>query len=704
MSIQPAIVQNLEVLFQESLEQAGVSTKNSVAHHHNNTENTESKSSWFGRKQSTSRPYTGPDPPCIRELMKGVREGLRNDAAFRVACYLDKVRKLDPKRALRRFKEFNRLNDTPLENKELERVFISAIHGNYAYGCKDDILRSLCDPQLDCPFRDAENEKAGQTTAVFDAETERRIEAEVRTVLEAENLIKPLMQHLDAVIVEEKNNKATIMVLLTGSRYGTPDKLVIIVLKGGSRGGKSHLAGIAMLGYREKKVGRFTTHALDYSDLEPYDILYVQELADMDKEKSGQSTLKLLSGDDQGYSVEYPVRDEQTGVIRNEERRIPAKDVVSTTTRISIEHQFENRSWLFPIDESVETSRKILEWKAERKRQEDEKLLEKRKITDYEFSKEVITRVIRQIKPHKLIIPFRRTITKIFKPESSLRIRGDIDKVYTFIELYGNLNIKRLTKLRVGEEEVYAVTPEVAVEALELVKGIISQMLAGIEPRTKEVLEALNRVEEVVGYTEPKHTGEASVSIKEHPNKEKSKIDKSTREDVARLLGVSEDTVRNRLNALRKRGYLSSDEGKGRKGKMFNLLYDVSVILSKLTEESGISMSPHLLIEEMEKEAREFLNSQCGIQSETARSENSPSSDIAEARKDNSDPPRESNPHSDTEENQGGLEQRTEKKAENEKPPISNSCSHCKYPIEKGKLWSRLRVATSGIRSAIGIS
>jgi len=55
---------------------------------------------------------------------------------------------------------------------------------------------------------------------------------------------------------------------------------------------------------------------------------------------------------------------------------------------------------------------KILEWKAERKRQEDEKLLEKRKITDYEFSEEVIARVIRQIKPHKVIIPFRRTITK----------------------------------------------------------------------------------------------------------------------------------------------------------------------------------------------------------------------------------------------------------------------------------------------------
>jgi len=112
-----------------------------------------------------------------------------------------------------------------------------------------------------------------------------------------------------------------------------------------------------MLGYREKKVGRFTTHALDYSDLEPYDILYIQELAGMDKEKSGQSTLRLLSGDDQGYSVEYPVERRAKQESLETRSATPAKDVVSTTTRISIEHQFENRSWLFPIDESAETSR-----------------------------------------------------------------------------------------------------------------------------------------------------------------------------------------------------------------------------------------------------------------------------------------------------------------------------------------------------------
>lgn len=41
MSIQPAIVQSLEMLFQESLEKAGVPTRNSIAHNHNNTENRE---------------------------------------------------------------------------------------------------------------------------------------------------------------------------------------------------------------------------------------------------------------------------------------------------------------------------------------------------------------------------------------------------------------------------------------------------------------------------------------------------------------------------------------------------------------------------------------------------------------------------------------------------------------------------------------
>jgi hypothetical protein len=688
--LSPAIVQDLEQLFLETLEKAGVTASRRGVEIASNENENKSKQFWFGRQDLFFKPYEGPDPPCIRGLMKGVKEGLRNEASFRLSCYFANLKQWDPQKALRKVSACNKLNDPPIKKKELERLFASAIRGGYVYGCNDDILSSLCDPRVECPFRIVEEETIEKSNVVFDAETEKRIETEVKRVLESDNQLQALEPHLDALIVEEKNNKRTILVLLSGSKYESPDKLAIIILKGESRGGKSHLANLTLTGFFYKKTGRFTQHGLDYSELEPYEVIYVQELGELDEQKYGLSTLRFLSSDDQGYTVEYPVRDERTGMIRNEVRRIPPKTVISTTTRISIEHQFENRSWTLSIDESKETTRKVLVWKAEKKRQEDEKLIGRRKITDYEYSKEVLKRFTKKIKSHRIIIPFRKTITKIFKSESSLRIRGDIDKVYNFIELYGNFNLKRLQRLEINGEEIYAVTPEVAVEALEIIKGIISQMIAGIEPRTKEVLEALNETQVIAGFTDPRFTKEAPTRIEFHPNKMGNKIDKSEREQIARLIGKSEDTVRVRLNALCKSGYLSSNGGKGRKGKIFTLLYDSDEILRKLNEESGISMSPHLLIPEMEKEAREFLTSECGIQIETETPDFS-DTQIAEVEKDSSNPTQETNPHLSLRENQGGFEQKAANKAENEKSRNFVSCPGCHNQIGKGQALAKTK-------------
>jgi len=62
--------------------------------------------------------------------------------------------------------------------------------------------------------------------------------------------------------------------------------------------------------FRTKEIGRFTEPAIDYADLSGFEILKLKELgyAD-DEEMRGQiSTLKFLSTDDKGYTVEYTVR------------------------------------------------------------------------------------------------------------------------------------------------------------------------------------------------------------------------------------------------------------------------------------------------------------------------------------------------------------------------------------------------------------
>jgi len=515
--------------------------------------------------------------------------------------------------------------------------------------------------------------------AKFDEETELIIENEVERILEAENILSALGMHLDVVIVGEYINKRVILVLLIGAKYGTLNKLSIIVLKGASRGGKSRLADEVSSGFNVKRIGRFTRHGLDYTDLEPYDILYIRELGDLEQEESGISKLKFLHADDRGFEVEYPIRDQTTGRMTTEIRIIPPKNVISTTVGIYLERQFSNRAWLLPIDGSPELTEKVLQWKAETKKQEDEKTLGLRKITDYERSKEIIKRVVSRIEPQEIVVPFRKTITRIFD-SSVLRIRGDIDKIYTFIELYSLFNVKRLRKLEINGKEYYTCTPEIAVEALDIIKGTISQMLVGIEPRTKAVLEALNEIDVGAGYTDPVITGEEARQIMIHPNAEGTLIGKDVRKRIAKRLGVSNDTVRTRFNALCDTPYVSSDEGKGRPGKIFTLHYDVSEILRKLGEEAGILRSPHSLKVEMEKEEREWLKSKCGMQFEEdsykisiehngkkfTKSEDDAKSKISNTTS------QESILHSRLEQNQTDSTEITEENAEDKKRGISS--------------------------------
>jgi len=530
--------------------------------------------------------------------------------------------------------------------------------------------------------KSGEKEVSEEALPKFAAEVESKINDEVKRILEADNQLESLKPHLDNVIVGEDNNKLTIFVLLIGSKSSSAKLKVIVILRGTSGGGKSNLAKGTTGGYNVNEVGRFTTHALDYSDLEDFEVLYVKELGKMDEEKSGVSTLKFLSADDEGYNVQYTTRDERTGRLRTEKSQIPCITVISTTTRLVLDPQIERRAWLLTVDESEELTKKVLKAKAKRERQESEKKMGLREITDYEYSKEVIRRFVKQIKLQTVIIPFPNTLTETYSSKF-LRLRGDIDKIYTFIKLYGSLNLKRLWKLN---GEVYVVTPEVAVEALNTIKVIVSQMLVKIETRTKEVLEALNEIDVNAGLTDPRFTGEEAHPIRIHPNLEGIQINKQIREQIARHLRVSDDTVRKRLNALCSAGYLSSDEAKGRKGKTFTLLYDVDEILIKLTEESGILRSPHSLMAEMEKEAQDWLEEKCGIQLEgilltslmETTQETKPLPKLATLAKPNVENKEvraspESIPHSSLKENQGDSKEMTEKNAENKENRISGN-------------------------------
>lgn len=541
-------------------------------------------------------------------MLAGVNEGLRNDVAVRLASYFVNFRGLEPKKAWKEIQEWNKFNNPSLDKTELKNIFTSAIRGKYVFGCTDNILKQYCSSNVECSLRKKEDEEPKKVEPKFSEDVEATITVGLERILEADNQLERLKPHLDNVVAGEDDNKQAIFVLLTSGKYTNPEMKQMILLKGTAAGGKSTLARELTQGYKTKNVGRFTAHALDYADLEGSEVLVLKELGSMDKEdmeKRGLSTLKFLSSDDRGYTVEMPVRDEGSGKFKNVQYKIPAITIISTTTRLGLDPQFERRTWLFNVDETVGQTKNIAFWKARNEKQKTQKLLGLRQYTDYEFSREVLKRFVEKLEPINVIIPFPETLTEILG-YNILRVRGDLDKVYNFLKFYGVFNKKRLQQLN---ENVYALTPEICVEAIELIVQPLTNMLSQMDERAKVILEALKQIEDVKVRIGP--DGE-HIENKIKYCLKGSEIPKKIRDQIAVKTDKSERTVRRFFNFLSNTPFASCDD---KTPKTYTLLVDVEVIEQKL---SGILDKLRMskdLIPKMVKEGQKLLGSMLDTES-----------------------------------------------------------------------------------------
>jgi DNA-binding transcriptional ArsR family regulator len=544
-----AIVDDINELFLSAIKNAGIDVEQEEKY-------------WFDAEEYKERKYEGKDPPCIQRIKLGTEEGQRNEYAIRYASYLLNFKKVNPDRAWKTLLKWNNENSPPLDKKELHTIFKSATRG-YVYGCSDPILSSLCSP--DCPFYKKREKK--EEKPEFPPEVEEEIENEVKRIIEAENQIEAIKPHLDNVIAGEEDNKIPIFILLASGKLIDPGRKQIIVIKGTEGTGKSTIATTLTRGYKTKAVARFSAHALDYSDLNNYEVLYLTELGAMDMEKQGVSTLKFLSADDKGYTVEITEKDPETGKMKTTEYRIPAMTVITTTTRVSLEPQFERRVWLFTTDDGEEQTRRVRKFKVNQEIENTKKMIGQIKITSYEFSSEVLRRFVERMELFNVVLPFPESIDREIKTRA-LRIRSDLSKIYEFIKLYALFNKKRLVKI---DENTYAVTPEVAIEAMKLIAKALARMHTQLEERQMRVLNVLRELSGSITVQLPSGDTEMPVDY----TKAGKVIDKSLREKIAVRLGKSERYVRRILNSLEEAGYLSSDE---KKPKTYILLYDLDEI------------------------------------------------------------------------------------------------------------------------------
>jgi len=523
----------------------------------------------FQRKDN-ERAYRGKNPECIEGLLHGVGEGLRNEVCLRLASYYVNFKKIPQDQTERLLKEWNQKNKPPLEKTELQAIIESALKGEYIFGCDDEVLSPQCRNPESCLLK--------KTT--FDA----AIIEEADVILASTTPLELIGKHLDNIIAGETQNKKVLFVLLLSGKTKDPSLKQMILLKGTEGSGKSTLQKIADL-FETKSVGRFTAHALDYTDLEGYEILKLQEIGSMDAEAQGVSTIKFLSSDDKGYTVEFVVRDKDTGRFSTEQMVIPPITLVSTTTRMVLDPQFMRRVWTINPDESPEQTEAVRKWKINHENEKAEVALGIRKETSYEHSFKVLKCLVQNIKPQKVVIPYPEALLGVLNKEN-MRVRGDYDKLINLVKLYNFLD---------GEPEkngYVMATPESAIEILTEAEQPLTSMMSNLEKRGRDLLNELTQFEKV--EEDPKTKTERKLH---------AEIGKKQRETIARKLGKSESTIRRILKEWEVAGYLSSDE---KKPKTFTMLYLREDLEKKLAGISCELKTHNLLMDKMRKEAQEW--------------------------------------------------------------------------------------------------
>lgn len=406
---------------------------------------------------------------------------------------------------------------------------------------------------------------------------------EAERILNSSEPLPLIKQHLDKIIAGEDENKLTIfLLLLSGKKWIPFDQKAMIILKGEPAAGKTTLMELTKFFYT-KEVGRFSRHALDYSDLSQYEILKLKELGSIDQEDYGISTLKFLSSEDSGFVVEVTERGEDHK-FKTTQYSTPPITMITSTTRVGLDSQLERRAWIFNPDESKEQTQRILEWKIRNEHEKDEVALGGRKMTSKEESILVLKTVVARLKPCQVIVPFKKTLLNLLNL-GTLRVRGDFDKLLTICKLYAVL-LQRTCfpkKERNGEPFV-PLYPQNALEILKLVKNPLTAMQSGLERRTSQLVPILREL----GYTI-----------------ENEMLGKEQREEIAKKSGLSESTVRNYLWEWTKRGYMSSD---GKRPATYTLLKDLDFIEDQLGGLNFQDEEEEKLLEAMEEEAREVLS------------------------------------------------------------------------------------------------
>jgi len=517
----------------------------------------------------------GVDVPCVQKLFQSsIPEGKRNISRYALTVYFKTVGKsLEECKGL--LLDLNQRCAPPEREDEVLRQVEYLYGQDYHVGC--GAFQEHCPGKEQCPLFIKQRV----------IEYPEDIKAEAIKRLKSPDLELWTLNVYDKNIVREYENKLLCHYLELSGRRKNPREKQIILLMGDPGSGKTQLANETTRFHATKKRGRFSERALDYSDLSNYDILYIQEIIGVEKEEHGISTLRFLSAEDRGYTVEVVVRDPKTGKFTTEEYVIPPMCVVSTLTSVAVEPQLERRAWLLNVDQSEEQTRLILEHKAKR---EKERFLELMGQKEPDKDLNVLECTINMLEDGEVIVPYPNSLTKALDA-TMLRSRGDYDKVMSLIKLRAWYYQRQRQCLTTPDgTKVWVATPEDGIACLKLASKAMRRWRTQLDER---LIEALPHITKLVHDPVPIGEDESEVVYGVTANK------------LAKKMRISDQTARNYLNTMADRGVLTYTQPKGRL-KVYEFIVPEEEIEKKL-EVTSVEPIEITLTSEFEKETEEFL-------------------------------------------------------------------------------------------------
>lgn len=329
--------------------------------------------------------------------------------------------------------------------------------------------------------------------------TELVVEKEVIT--EKKHLIEilkqpDLLKYVDEALEEKEVNKAvkgeihsklTSFMLCNTMNLGN---YLMLVFKGSSSIGKTNLANLVTGLFKTKKIGELSPTALKYAgDEKQYHILYHQETSE---KESGRKTFKFISSDDDGFLAETTIKNPETGEFGIQRIKVPAKGFVTTTTAIELDKEFATRSFMIPLDESQQQTRKIMEYNLSETQ---------RKMNQIEGHKEYgkkyknLKKALEELYVCDIVIPFESEIKSVFPTKTiPLRVRRDSKKLITVIKASTLLFQHQRPKIIVNNELLLVSTWQDLYNAIRIAMPIMDATMTGYDSRTKKAIELLPEI------------------------------------------------------------------------------------------------------------------------------------------------------------------------------------------------------------------